>query len=385
MRARAIILLIPLLAVLASAGCAPSAEPAPAPKPAAPPLGGAAAVDADVRQVYESFVQREMPGVPIELLQAAKREGSISYYHLASPVYTKLIAAFAERVPFVKVQAFQLTGAALVEKFRAEETAGTHIADVWINTVASAADEMVKLGLAMEYTLTSGSKFPAKLHDPGRWYPPGLLATVAAWNTKLIPDADAKRLLTTWQGLADPYWQGKPLGYLDFRSGGAAQAAMFVFEKLYGIQLWEAMAKNKYNFYNSGGPMSDALAAGEIAMAAYGLADSLVYPRWKAGAPIHYTYSSPFITATYAQLISKSAPHPNAAKLFHEYVFSRVGQQILMDDGLLSLRDDVKDQRDVTKEPWYTSPGKPYEIDRHELGAKLEQLGKDYDRIFKRK
>lgn len=364
-----------------SLGCTSAA---PATSPGAGGASGATKADSDVQQVYDALVKQQMPNVPIELVQAAKREGSFNYYHLASPGHPKLIAAFNERFPFVKGQGFQLTGAALMERFRSEETAGTHVADVWVNSSVSAADELVNLGLVMEYTPANGAKIPPQVQEPGRWYSPGFTPMVAAWNTKLVPDADAKRVLATWKGLGDPYWQGKTLGYLDFRAGGTAQVTMYVLLKEFGIPLWESMAKQKFNFYNSAGPMSDALAAGEIALLAYG-SEELVHSRWKAGAPIHYTYASPFVVVPNALLISKAAPHPNAAKLFYEFVLSPLGQQIATTEGLVSFRDDVKDERDVTKEPWYQAPGKPFLFDRKEFGGTLDQMGKDYDRIFKQK
>ena len=45
--------------------------------------------------------------------------------------------------------------------------------------------------------------------------------------------------------------------------------------------------------------------------------------------------------------VMKDAPHPNAARLFISYLFSREGQQLLVDmGGLRSFHPDIKEPAD---------------------------------------
>lgn len=66
------------------------------------------------------------------------------------------------------------------------------------------------------------------------------------------------------------------------------------------------------------------------------------------GAPVAIVYpaeGTPLVGGSAG--IMKEAPHPNAARLFLSYLFSREGQQLLVDKGhLRSFHPDVKEPAD---------------------------------------
>ena len=51
--------------------------------------------------------------------------------------------------------------------------------------------------------------------------------------------------------------------------------------------------------------------------------------------------------------ISATAPHPNAARLFANWMTGEDGARAIMSTGGLPTLQGIKDDRLVTKEPWY--------------------------------
>jgi iron(III) transport system substrate-binding protein len=87
--------------------------------------------------------------------------------------------------------------------------------------------------------------------------------------------------------------------------------------------------------------LAQLVAAGEVALA------TVVYSnrveRMKAsGAPIDWVrFKGPTITAINAIAIPDKAPHPNAAKLFVDFVLSKEGQNLLRGLRRIPARPDV--------------------------------------------
>jgi iron(III) transport system substrate-binding protein len=56
--------------------------------------------------------------------------------------------------------------------------------------------------------------------------------------------------------------------------------------------------------------------------------------------------------------IPKNAPHPNAAKLYHNFLYSREASQILSKNFWPTLRSDVPwaEGRTLEKMKWYRNP-----------------------------
>jgi len=67
----------------------------------------------------------------------------------------------------------------------------------------------------------------------------------------------------------------------------------------------------------------------------------------RSGAPIKVVYpaeGTPIVSGSVG--VMKDAPHPNAARLFISYFFSRAGQQFLVDNYLRSFHPDVVEPAD---------------------------------------
>jgi ABC-type Fe3+ transport system substrate-binding protein len=343
---------IALALVLGACGGTPAGSASQTP-------GGASAaatanVDADVRAAYDA-IKSEIPALPIELVQAAKKEGALQVYQAALDGPRRVVDAFNKDFPFIKAEYLEGPNQQLLDRFQSEESAGRHLVDVVQSTDPSLADPILKAGLAATYQATSDAKFPAATKRSGLAYPASGLALGIAWNTNKVSDADAS-VLAKWDGPADPRFATKKFGIYDPNaSGGATLQGYYAQYKLAGAKIWQAVGKTKPSLYSNGNTATAALAAGEIDILFPSSIASFEVLRAKGG-PLHYAYAEPIVIVPSAQFISAQAPHPNAARLFQEYSLTAKVQSIYVANGSDTVLTGITDNRAFTKEPWFKGP-----------------------------
>lgn len=310
-----------------------------------------------------AFMQEQMPGVPYDLLKAACDEGEMMIYSGTWPDATQAVLdGFMARFPCIDAQAFVTRTGQRRERFLAEWRADNNIADIIQDTDPGTLEAQIGEGYIQQYNISNDDKYPEALKHSEYWYPIRIAIMGIAWNTDLVSEEDAKGLLE-WQGMVDPKWKGK-VGVSDPSSGGAAFLPWYLWPKLFGDEFMQKLAALEPRGFTSVNPTVSSLAAGDIEVYV-GADDALLTGMWDKGAPIRWSLPDPGIGVPTGQAISARAPHPNAAKLYQEYMFTEEGygkwQKI---GGGPSVRIGFPDQRAVAKEPWYHFPDELYQYDR---------------------
>ncbi len=93
------------------------------------------------------------------------------------------------------------------------------------------------------------------------------------------------------------------------------------------------------------------------------------------GAPFQVVYPAPGSNSYSAMGIAAKAAHPNAAKVFIEFVFSKTGQALYPE--LMSNapgRDGIKDPRPAAETDWYKPAAEQYQYT-------VEDMQKSYDEV----
>ncbi|MDA1311199.1 MAG: extracellular solute-binding protein [Proteobacteria bacterium] len=262
------------------------------------------------------------------LYEKAKSEKDLSLYtDMQIVVVQALIDGFKAKYPGVDVDYFRAGSGPVTQRFETESAAGRHQADI-----VTLTDRQSKLlaakGLTAPYRSRHLDKYPAELHAPNNaWNTYGTVQLGIAWNTDLVKDADAPK---SFQALLEPKWKGK-LGMQDPLQGGGAGIWVATMYGLWGEQEWTSFMsklgaqKLRYAGYLE---VRDMLAGGEIEvqLVAY---PAFTQPVIDKGAPIKWALIDPALFTGLTLNLSKNAPHPNAAKLFIDYVVSEEGQGIL--------------------------------------------------------
>ncbi|SDT61509.1 ABC transporter substrate-binding protein [Bradyrhizobium canariense] len=279
-----------------------------------------------------------------ELIDAAKKEGTISYYSaLELNVAERLGKAFEAKYPGISVHVERSGAERIYQRIAQEQSSGINAVDVANSTdPAHYLDWKGKDWLAPYLPDDVAKYFPADQFDPD-----GTYATSCAWletigyNTTLVKPEDAPK---SYADLLDPKWQGKIVkGHPGY--SGAIMTATFVLERELGWQYFESLGKQKVMQVQSAADPPKKLLLGERAVMADGNDYNLLLAK-DDGKPVEVVYAtegSPLIIVPCA--VFKNAPNPNAARLFQSFFFSAEGQQLLVDNyGLRSFHSQVKDK-----------------------------------------
>jgi iron(III) transport system substrate-binding protein len=266
-----------------------------------------------------------------ELIEAARKEGKLSYYSaLELNVAERLAKAFEAKYPGISVQVERSGAERIYQRIAQEQGSGINAVDVANSTdPAHYLDWKSKDWLAAYLPDDVAKHFPADQFDPD-----GLWATSCAWmevigyNTNLVKPEDAPK---SYADLLDPKWQGKIVkahpGY-----SGAIMTATFVLSRELGWQFFEKLALQKVLQVQSAADPPKKLLLGERAVMADGNDYNLALLKAQ-GKPVEVVYpseGSPLIIVPSG--VFKNAPNPNAARLFQSFFLGLEGQQLLVDE-----------------------------------------------------
>jgi iron(III) transport system substrate-binding protein len=308
-----------------------------------------------------------------KLVEAAKKEGKVVWYtSLVLPSAEKVAKLFETAYPGIKVEVHRTGSQRILQRVMQELTANIKNADVIHTSDAGHFVLLKDKKLLMPYTPAGVDKFPAGFKDKDGYYF-GLRATVNAivYNTKAVSAAEAPK---TWKDLLDPKWRGKMVTAHPGYSGVIATHVLALLHAQGGWDYFKTLAQNRLMIVQSANDPATTVASGERVVAVNG-GEYSAYQLKKKGNPIEIVYPKegvPLVVSPTA--IASFAPHPNAAKLFTDFTFTRECQQVMADsEGLYTGHPDVTYPAD-----------KPKLADLKLLGVDAEELEKRNEEIKKR-
>jgi iron(III) transport system substrate-binding protein len=312
------------------------------------------------------------------LIEAARKEGKLAFYTAMDlPVAERFAKAFEAKYPGVAVRVERSGAERVFQRIAQEQASNIRAVDV-VNT-ADAAHVIVwkRNGWLDAYVPEDVAQhFPARHLDPD-----GASALTRVWlcslgyNTNLVKSEDAPK---SFADLLDPKWSGKMVKAHPAYSG-TIMTATFQIARDLGWGYLEKLAKQKVMQVQSSTDPPKKLALGERAVMADGNDYNLIQLK-ERGQPVEAVYPSegtPFVTGPTA--IFKSAPSPNAARLFQSYLHSREGQQLLVDFARQhSLHAQVNEKPGTRK----LSEIKLMKDDAAGVEAQAEEIKARYAKIF---
>jgi len=302
-------------------------------------------------------------------LEAARKEGKVVWYtSLALSSAEKVAKLFETAYPGVKVEVHRTGSQRILQRMMQELSSNIRNVDVVHTSDAGHYVLLKEKKLLMRYTPAGVDAFAPGFKDRDGFHY-GLRATVnvIAYNSKMIAAAEAPR---TWKDLLDPKWRGRLVTAHPGYSGVIATHVLALVH-LHGWDYFKTLAQNKPMLVQSAVDPSGIVASGERPVAANG-GDYTFYQAKKKGNPVEIVYPKegvPLVVSPSA--ITSFAPHPNAARLFTDFIFSRDVQQALADtEGL------------YTGHPQVTYPAdKPRMTDLKLLTVDAEELEKRNEEI----
>jgi iron(III) transport system substrate-binding protein len=274
------------------------------------------------------------------ITEAAKKEGELTWYiaHYTSEGAEDLGRGFTEMYG-IKVNVVRTTAQVAYQRLLQDIKNNQTICDVFSSTDVGHYVRLKAEGRFDKYVPEASSKIvPAfQNFDPDGFYhttSAGLV--VLTYNTAKVKPEEAPR---KWEDLLDIKWKGKvSTGHPGF--SGYVGTWVLTMKKLYGWQYFEKLEKNKPQIGRSINDTVTALNAGERQVAA-GADGSTLFSAAR-GNPLAVSYptdGSVLIIAPSA--IMKGSKHPNAAKLFMEFLYSVEAAKINAKHFGIPLRPEV--------------------------------------------
>ena len=310
-------------------------------------------------------------------LPAARKEGKVVWYtSLALPSAEKVAKLFEAAYPGIKVEVHRTGSQRILQRVMQELSANIKNVDVIHTSDAGHYVLLKDKKLLMKYTPAGAEALAPGFKDREGYYY-GLRATVnvIAYNTKIVTAADAPK---TWKDLLAPRWKGKMVTAHPGYSGVIATHVLALLPSL-GWDYFKQLGQQSVMIVQSAVDPSGVVASGERPVAVNG-GDYTFYQVKKQGNPVEIVYPKegvPLVVSPTA--IAAFAPHPNAAKLFTDFTFTRELQQVLADsEGLYTGHPSVTYPADKPK----LTDLKLLQVDPEELEKRNEEIKKRFVEFF---
>ncbi|MGE5306353.1 MAG: ABC transporter substrate-binding protein [Alphaproteobacteria bacterium] len=275
------------------------------------------------------------------LVDGAKKEGKVVWYStlIVDQLVRPVKVAFEKEYPFLQVEYFRGNTERVVQKAVSEYQAKHYEVDILDGTTSPTLAN--KAGIMQRFYSPSLAEYPAELKDAhGIWGATNLYFLTLGYNTKMVKPNEVPK---TWDDLLNPRWKGNMIWSTSRGSGAPMMIGNILLSmgpeagKAYLLKLAK---QNIAKSTASNRQILDLVIAGEYPIALH-IFNHHAYISRKAGAPVDWQPIEP-VTATLNNAgLTKNAPHPHAAMLLLDFLFSRKGQKIFQDVDYLPAHPDM--------------------------------------------
>src|ERR687892_421921 len=304
-----------------------------------------------------------LPAQSKEVLEGAKKEGQLVFYAgIPLPDAQAILSALERKYPFLKTTFYRATGSALVSRIQTEQRAGTHIWDV-MNSTGFEPYVLVEQGYFAKYDAPERKSFPEGHKDnDGYWATMYTSPMIVTYNTQLVSPGELPK---DYFDLLQPKWKGR----LALDSSDLEWYANL--RKIWGTEkaqkFLQGLRAQDVRLVQGRTLLTNLLSGGEVSVLVNNFLQNAIEAKRK-GSPVEILPLDPVISAAGLVGINKLAPHPNAAKLFIDFVLSKEGQELIVKTDRSSVRKDVT--------------GNPLDLIKNVRVVPSDlSLGKDYIRV----
>ena len=298
---------------------------------------GISGCEASLDTTVRSYKQRQTAA-------AAAREGQLLVYANTGDVeVAPLIEAFERRYPGVVVRYERQNASQLHDRFLAEIQRGAPTADlVW----SSAMDQQIKLindGYARTFVSTEKAALPSWAVWKDQGYGVTAEPIVFAYDRRRLDPAKVPRSHAALRRSLEQSELPGPIATFDLERSGVG----FLFYSQ-DRSAWadtralnRAMGEAGVRLYTSSSTLLEDLGDGKASFG-YNIIGSYAQGSHRKNPNLTVVFPSDYtLIQSRIAFISRQAAHPNAARLFLDFLLSREGQQLLADSSLRPVRRDL--------------------------------------------
>jgi iron(III) transport system substrate-binding protein len=290
-----------------------------------------------------------------KIVDGAKKEGKLVVYAATDTKAAEpLIKDFNALYPDVKVEYNDMNSTEIYNRYISEVAAGGATADVLWSSAMDLQIKLVNDGYGLQYKTQELPALPFWAAMNNTAYGTTFEPAVFVYNKRQVTGdeipathADFAKLLTT----KTDKFKDKVITY-DIEKSGVG--FMFITQDLrVNEKFWDlakALGAANTRVQSSTGTMLERISSGENLLG-YNILGSYALVRAKKDPNIGVVIPKDYtLVLSRVQFISKTSKHPNAAKLWVDYLLSKRGQTIIANDSkLYAIRGDVTGETTSTE------------------------------------
>ena len=270
-------------------------------------------------------------------IEAAKREGRVVVSVPTSAELRKEFeTGFQKKLSGIELELSVARGASNINKIAEEQNAGVRNVDLHIGGTTSIVTGLLAPNL-LDPILPS--MLLPEVSDPKNWWGghiwvdnakkyiysfTGYMTETVWYNSTLVRPEE----IVSWDSLLDPKWKGK-IAILDPRTPGSGESTWAFLLKIKGEPFLSKLAAQDMMVGRNLRQLGETVARGKAAIS-IGLSYYTYLPFIKAGLPVRSlsTIKEGYYAATGSGnlAILRNVPHPNASKVFVNWLLSKEGQ-----------------------------------------------------------
>lgn len=309
---------------------------------------GSASAQETVRFPARGQVPAGYPADYLKTIRQAEDEGRLVIYSNTDlHIVRELVQYFQTLYPRIEVEYQDLGGTELHHRYVAESTVGPNTADVLWSSAMDLQMSLVGKGYAQPYASPEAAALPPWANWDNQAFATTYEPVVIVYNKRLLPPdqvpqshADLTRLLVAQREAL----RGKVVTYNPVRSAvGYLFATQDASISPTAWELVEALGGVGVRSYLTSEALLSQVASGN-AQIAYNALGTYAARTAEKNAELGYVLPKDYTLVTSRVVfISRKAPHPNAARLWLDYLLSARGQTLIANQAqLFAVRTDIQ-------------------------------------------
>ena len=316
------------------------------------------------------------PASRTEVLVTEARKEALVQWNSTMPVTDArdVIDRFRKKYPFIDVQYSRMSGTAVVNRLLTEYKAGTSRLDV-LGARGDMHPTLMKAGVVAKNDAPFRAELRAGFIDKEGLLQRQFHLRVGHWLQHAQRTCPERSNVLSKSISARMEWPDRLRSRVlrmvgrDDRHNGRRESLGFLARRLAAQNLRTVRGHTL---------LTQLVAAGEIQALLDGYHHQMITFKEK-GAPVDFAIPETMIIKEPSGIwITKKAPHPHAAALFVDFLFSKAGQEIYQNGNRLVARRDLEWNFGGKK------VNRTHVIDMHKWGQKYDHLIRSFDQIFRK-
>jgi ABC-type Fe3+ transport system substrate-binding protein len=276
----------------------------------------------------------------IQLVEGAMKEKKLVVYTaIDMPQNIEVVRDFLEKYPFLDVELHPREAERLVEKIQNEARRGISNWDVLIGG-GGLFQPLLDEKLVVSYHSPERDAVSDALKDSeSYWSGYYINPFVLGYSTTLVTEEVIPK---SYEDLLDPRWKGNRIA-IDSTAHGLLLGLAPIWGADKALAYLRGLAGQQPVMARASITAVDSLHTGNVSMV---IARAPVIQGYKnkLQSPVDWVFLEPIVAQIDAVMLSAQSPHPNAARLFIDFVLSSEGQKALASVQQIPVRRDMEAQ-----------------------------------------